>query len=852
MPPSSWIGWLLQLSWPALRQQWGRQTLALLAIALGVALATAVQLINSAGLREFDAAARALSGQADLELSAATGALDEALFARLAEREDVLALGPMLEGRAQLLDAQGQPFSLRLLGVDMLQLAQLQPELLPLFEGDHATQARPDLLADGQLFLNPAALQRLGADLGAKSPAELSLRLQVQGQARSVTLRLAGRTASAGAPLAVLDIAVAQALLGRPGELDRIAMRLLPGLDPQAVAAGLALPPGVRARTAAAAEGQAAQLSQAYRVNLGVLSLMALFVGGFLVFAVHTLSVAQRLPQLALLGVLGMSARERAGLVLSEALLLGLLGSLLGLALGIGLAALGLRQLGGDLGAGMLGGMLGGARPQLQLPFVPLLALGSLGLLVSLAAAALPVWGLRRLPAAQVLKGLGADTHPRLPRWLGPGLLLLGGLLSLLPPLHGLALGAYAAMLSLLFGGLAAVPALVDGLRRLLPRRRSALALLIRERAHDQAGEATRMLAGVLVALSLSVAMLVMVGSFRSSLDDWLRDMLPADLFVRNGLRAARQEGLPLPPAFVQRLRASGLAERIAQQRTRELSVAGQPVLMLARELPEEGRLPLTGALAPRSQLPVIYVNESMRDQLRLRPGDTLMLELAGQAALAVQVRGIWRDYSRQSPALLIALADYQRWSGDTAATDLMLHLPPGAADMQALQQRLRALAERPEDIELAAAGELRRFSLQLFDRSFAVTYWLQAVALGVGLFGVAASLSAQVLARRREFGLLLHLGFERHALRRMVVAEALLFGAAGAIAGLLLGLAISAVLVWVLNPQSFHWSMDMHVPLARLGLLMFAVLLASGLTAWWAARAAAGPDALQSVKEDW
>jgi putative ABC transport system permease protein len=108
------------------------------------------------------------------------------------------------------------------------------------------------------------------------------------------------------------------------------------------------------------------------------------------------------------------------------------------------------------------------------------------------------------------------------------------------------------------------------------------------------------------------------------------------------------------------------------------------------------------------------------------------------------------------------------------------------------------------------------------------------------------------VLARRREFGLLLHLGLERHSVRRMVVAEALLFGAAGTLAGLLLGLAISAVLVWVLNPQSFHWSMDMHVPVLRLAGLAAAVLLASGLTAWWAARAAAGPDALQSVKEDW
>jgi putative ABC transport system permease protein len=164
----------------------------------------------------------------------------------------------------------------------------------------------------------------------------------------------------------------------------------------------------------------------------------------------------------------------------------------------------------------------------------------------------------------------------------------------------------------------------------------------------------------------------------------------------------------------------------------------------------------------------------------------------------------------------------------------------------------LRALLPDPSMIEFAATTELRVTSLRIFDRSFAVTYYLQAVAITIGLVGIAASLSAQVLARRKEFGLLAHLGLTRRQIVAVVAGEGLAWVAAGALVGLLLGLAISMVLVFVVNPQSFHWTMGLVLPAGRLALLCAAVVLAGTVTAALSARGATGRAAVLSVKEDW
>jgi putative ABC transport system permease protein len=201
--------------------------------------------------------------------------------------------------------------------------------------------------------------------------------------------------------------------------------------------------------------------------------------------------------------------------------------------------------------------------------------------------------------------------------------------------------------------------------------------------------------------------------------------------------------------------------------------------------------------------------------------------------------------------------------TGDARTSDLALW-PSQGADLAALQQSLRTLASsfagQPGSagddagalVEFVSAGDIRARSLRIFDRSFAVTYWLQAVAIAIGLFGVAASFSAQVLARRKEFGLLAHLGLTRRQILAVVAGEGAAWTSVGAIAGVVLGLAVSVVLVHVVNPQSFHWTMDLDVPVPRLLGLSLAVIASGTVTAWLAGRAAAAGDAVMAVKEDW
>jgi putative ABC transport system permease protein len=196
-----------------------------------------------------------------------------------------------------------------------------------------------------------------------------------------------------------------------------------------------------------------------------------------------------------------------------------------------------------------------------------------------------------------------------------------------------------------------------------------------------------------------------------------------------------------------------------------------------------------------------------------------------------------------------------QRLSGDDRVNDIALYLDPqanSAAVQQAVRDTLKQHHGGNDLIEIASAEAIRARSLGIFDRSFAVTYWLQAVAITIGLFGVAASFSAQVLARRREFGLLAHLGLTRPQVLRLVASEGLVWTVLGTLAGLALGLGVSLILVFVVNPQSFHWTMDLALPWPRLIALCAAVVVSGTLTAWLAARAAASADVVRAVREDW
>jgi len=831
------LGLLRQLSWPELRHHPWRHVVALIAVMLGVALAFSVHLINASALSEFSTAVRAVNGEPDFELRGQRGGFDETLYARVAIHPDIAVASPVVELETYAVDTSGRPVPLRVVGLDALVAGAVSPALVP-----HAAEGsdRFAVLAPDAVFLNASAREALGH-------AGKVIRMQTpSGQA---VLSVGGTVGAPGPPLAVMDIAGAQATFGWLGRLSRIDVRLVEGADRHRVVDALALPAGVRAAAPDEAVQRVSNVSRAYRVNLTVLALVALFTGAFLVFSILSLSVAKRQAHFALLGVLGLTGRERLALVVAESALLGAAGSALGVALGTSLAAAALKLLSGDLG----GGYFPGIEPRLQFSMGAALLYGGLGVLAAVAGGWLPARSAQRLPPALALKGLGTEgrgAHPG----AGLGLMVLGAALALLPPLGGVPLAAYLAVACLLLGGMAWVPAGITLLLRAVRPPREPLALLAIERARHQRNTATVAVAGVVASLSLAVALTVMVASFRDALTRWLDTALPADLYVRAAATTGANDLLALPDTLVRGATTVPGVARAEPQRASQvlLDVRRPAVTLIIRPLTDPAQeLPLVGDLRPLPPGAVpAYVSEAMVDLYRATPGSTLRLPMPDGSRVTVFVRGVWRDYARQHGAVMLHAADYRRLTGDTRVNELALWLAPDA-DPLAVQQALRALPDGAW-LEFASAGELRALSLRIFDRSFAVTYWLQAVAIAIGLFGIAASWSAQVLARRKEFGLLSHLGLTRRQVLSIVTLEAAVWTGVGAALGLLLGIAVSIVLVKVVNPQSFHWTMELLLPWARLLALCAAVLLAGTLTAWVSARGAASRQMAWAVKEDW
>ena len=831
-------------SWQELRHQPWRSAAAVVAVMLGVALALAVHLINASALSEFSSAVRSVNGQPDVELRASRGGSDERLFGRVATDPRVQLAAPVLELSTYALARDGRRIPLRVVGLDVLAAAQVAPALVP----QVTDGARLSLFAPATVFLNPAAADAL--------PAR-TVRLQAGLQLREVAV--AGGVSAAGTALAVMDIAAAQDLFGRGGELSRIDVLLRQGTDRAAWLRSLQLPAGVVAAEPRDAGQRVSSLSRAYRVNLTVLALVALFTGGFLVYSVLALSVARRSQQFALLGVLGLDASARRRLVLAESFALGVIGSAAGIALGAALAAAALDLLGGDLG----GGYFDGIAPALHWSTPAALGYALLGVAAALVGGWLPARSAERLPLAQALKGLRADAATPHRRWIGIGLLALGSALAFLPPVAGLPLAAYVAVALLLVGGITALPPAVGWVYdRIAPRVADrALPLLAVERARRLRETAAVAVSGVVAALSLCVALTVMVASFRDSVTRWLDVVLPADLYVRTAQGPAAGDTAFLEPALVEAAAKVPGVSRTSTQRVRSLLADPKrpPVTLLARPLDDLRTVPLVGDAAgvPPGRI-AVYVSEAVVDLDGASPGRPLpwldaALGLPAQGADGrFTVAGVWRDYVRQTGSVLLDLGDYRRLTGDTRVNDLVLWLGPGA-DAGRVQAALREGAGASAALlDFASAREIRAMSLRIFDRSFAVTYWLQAVAIAIGLFGVAASFSAQVLARRKEFGLLAHLGLTRRQVLAVVAGEGAAWTAIGALTGLALGLAVAVVLVKVVNPQSFHWSMDLLVPWARLAALCAAVVAAGTATVLLAGRAAAGRDAVLAVKEDW
>lgn len=820
-----------------------RSLLAAACIALGVALAGAVHTLHDSALAEIGQAARLLAGTADLQAKGPRSGFADESFAPIARHRAVAVASPVLELEARPL---GKEATVRVLGIDPFRAARLQPAFLA--EG---TAPRPEssgsLLDAGAVFLTPSASRILDAPEGA--------RFRLAGPRGPVELHVAGLLPGldGGGALVVMDIAAAQWAFDRIGTISRVDLRLRQG-EGRAVAMrqiAALLPPGVALESPDEAAGRAAGLTRAYRVNLDALALMSLFTGGFLVFSTLALQAARRRQEYALLRALGLTRGGVRAFLVLEGLLLGLAGAAAGTVLGLASSRLLLERIGHDLGAGFFAG--GGET------FAPnhaaLAAIALAGVATALVAALAVTRSLERLDVAQALKDRHADL-PSAPGGWGASLVLAAAALGALaiPPAGEIPVGGYASIVLALA---AAVMAVVPVTRIVLARAGGSgrpLVALACAQVASLPGHLAAMVSGIVVSVALTGAMAIMVHSFRVSLDAWLSGVLGADLYAR---ASPRGDAVVFPAGFESRLAAVPGIARVEPIRYDRVTLPGSPspLTIIARPVDAEllagfqvadPRVPDAGTATPA------WMSEAAADLFGWRAGDVVRVPLAGRD-LEVRIAGTFRDYSRTWGALLLDLAHYRRHARDERANDIALRYAHGA-DAQAIRSTAAAVAALVAAVpgaELNDAKGIHERSLAIFDRTFAATYALEAAAILIALAGVTASFAALAWSRRREFGVLRHLGLARREVLRLVALEGAAAGLVGAVLGLASGAAVSVVLVHVVNRQSFHWGMAIHWPWLALALLAGSVVVLCALGASAAGRAAVAREAVHAVKDD-
>ena len=837
----------------AFRAQPGRWLIAGLTVSLGIGLAVAIHTVNRSALSEFGRALDTVNGQSSVQLVSSSGDFPDTLFDEVVSRQQQLgirAVSPVLE-RATL--------PVRVLGLDIFQAGRVTSALLP----SVSEELRMSMFAQDAIFLSAMALKELNLAVGD------DLLLALGG--KKISFKVAGLVpGAAGQSLAVMDLGVAQWRLDGLGQLSRLDIQLSEGRSLKDLAAALEKSNlGLKLVTAEDRDRRMSNLSRAYRVNLSVLALVALFTGAFLVFTTISFSVLRQQSQLALLSVLGAGRLWVFGLVLTQALLVAALGGLLGIGLGLGLASVLLRVMGGDMGAGYFSTTI----PSLDIDTPVLVGFWVLSLAVGVVAGYFPARAATAgSPVLQLRAGVTERMlKPVLNARVAVGLGLISVVLTLLPPVDGLPIAAYLSIAFLLFAGLALMPSLVNQFFSWMARSflggetnaSSPSFTLAVWRLAQAPASAAGLIAGVVAALALTVAMVVMVASFRDSVTQWLDKVLPADLYGSLS-RSELNQALIEDPGLIQAIAAvPGVSRLEFTLQQKILFRPDQPeVMLIARSIPVERVahvLPLTGDLAaqPKSAkplLPEVYVSEALRDLYNFKPGEIHTLPIKGVDGedLSVWVAGVFRDYGRQHGSVMMDIATYQALTQDRRRTDIALWLAPEASASVVLD-RLRTQFPLFKTIEFRSATDLRALSLTIFDRSFAMTYALEIAAMLVALFTVAAGFAGQALLRQKEFALVQQLGQSSTQLTQWMTYESGLLLALAACWGTVLGLLMSQVLIHRVNPQSFHWTMQTSIPAVAIVVMILFTVLLGMFAAVWAAKRNLNADRLAlSLREDW
>lgn len=847
---------LLRLSLRHVLRRRAQSALFILGIALGVAMMVAIDLANGSASRAFRLSTDAVAGKATHQILGGPTGLDETIYRQL--RTDpalrsAIVLAPVVEGQVIAPALDSQP--LRLLGIDPFAEAPFRAYL-------NSTAAPLPIAALTEMLTRPNTVL-LAESLAQTYRLRPGDRLDLRIGAVTTSVQIAGlvrpaddisRRALAG--LLLTDIATAQELLGLAGRLSHIDL-ILPA-DPAPILAQLQplLPPGVFIETAAARANTVAQMTAAFELNLTALSLLALVVGMFLIYNTVSFSVIQRRAVLGTLRALGVTRRQIFLMVIFEALALGLIGALLGLALGLAL---------GSAAVGMVTQTINDLYfvvnvRSVAVPLSSLLKGLLIGLIAALLAAAVPALEAAGAPPVSAFRRSAIESKiRRLLPWLtvaGLGLAAASVLLLWLPQ------APLALNFAGLFGLVLAFALLTPGttlvaMTLVTPISSRLFGYLGRLAPRTVARSLSRTsvaIAALMVSVSVIIGVSLMIGSFRATVEDWLSATLQADIFITPpSVTATRASGV-LPPDFLAALAAQPGVRRIETARNVEVRSPdlGSISLVAATGDISDGRRRFVWssaaspqALWQRLEEGAVIVSEPFAN-LRKLPnqgrGVTLRL-LTDQGLREFPIAAVYYDYAAGAGTVIIADQVYRRWWQDRAVTSLALYAAPGQ-EIDALAQALRSSIGSQQELVITPNAGLRRSVLQVFDRAFAITVALQLLAAIVAFIGILSALLSLQLERTRELGILRASGLTHRQLWGLTLLETGLMGATAGLLALPVGLALSIVLIYVINLRSFGWTLLLQISPAAfaqaLGVALLAALLAGLYPAWRQTRIAA------------
>jgi putative ABC transport system permease protein len=850
MRPSLNLFWRLMIR-PLAREP-VRIVLTILAVSLGVAVVLAMDLAGDAATGSFHSSLETLSGRQDFELTA-IGGVPEELVGKLSLLPHDWQITPRIEGFVVL---SGSNRALPLVGLDLIGAGNRPGDQtaapLPLGPSEFTLQdlAQPDSVWVGR---------SLGKRRGDAVP------LLVNDRSFVATVR--GTYPDSGQSALIMDIAAAQSALQRKGFVDRVLIRL-----PKDSSASLAewrqrieqvLPARVQLRAAGASTDENRRMLGAFRWNLRLLSYIALVVGAFLIYNTISVSVVRRRAEIGVVRALGASRAQVLSAFLLEAAFVGVSGSLLGIPVGRLIASFAVKLMGATVNSLYVSSRPGEISLGSWSIFFALLT----GLTITLLSAWAPAREAAKVPPVEAMARARREFEIRVNRksaLAAAGIFAaVAAAVSRLPPVGGKPVFGYFAALLAVAAGVFAIPIATDlAMRvssRVLPKLLRVEALLASRSLSGSLRRTTVLVAALSTAISMTTAVGIMVGSFRQTVIAWMNSELPADFYLRPAGNPATDQHPVISPDFADGLRMLPGVRAVQRLRAYEISYQGMPATLGAIDLSDAKIEHSSDFLSGRTAAEVLpelrgvnaaIVSEPFSYKHHIRRGDSIHLDL-GDSPAAFRVADVYYDYSSERGAILVDRDVMLHFLPDRAPSNIAVFVSLGANQATVRREIEDRAAATGAHVLVFANTDLRRQAVEIFDRTFAITYALEAIAVLVAIMGVAGALLALIIDRRRELGLLRYLGASSAQLRKLILTEAGLLGLLANFSGLLLGILLSLILIFVINKQSFGWTIRFHWPIAVLLEAISLVWTATVLAACYPAEVAVRLNPIEVIHED-